>query len=59
VVDKIKELLPQIEKFLPTIVKISVLTDRTTTIRTSVSDVQFELMLVVMVIFFFLRIAAT
>ena len=62
VVDRIKELLPQIEQSLPAAVKVSVLTDRTTTIRTSVADVQFELMLavalVVMVIFLFLRTAA-
>ena len=49
---------------LPDSVKVSVLTDRTTTIRASVADVQFELMLtvalVVMVIFLFLRsLAAT
>ena len=62
VVDRIKGLLPQIEQSLPAAVKVSVLTDRTTTIRTSVADVQFELMLavalVVMVIFLFLRTAA-
>jgi multidrug efflux pump len=64
VVDRIKKLLPQIEQSLPSSVKVSILTDRTTTIRTSVDDVQFELMLavalVVMVIFLFLRtVAAT
>ncbi len=64
VVDRIKKLLPQIEQSLPSSVKVSILTDRTTTIRTSVEDVQFELMLavvlVVMVIFLFLRtVAAT
>ncbi len=62
VVDRIKKLLPQIEQSLPSSVKVSILTDRTTTIRTSVEDVQFELMLavvlVVMVIFLFLRNAA-
>ena len=62
VVDRIKKLLPQIEQSLPSTVKVSILTDRTTTIRTSVEDVQFELMLavvlVVMVIFLFLRTAA-
>ncbi len=62
VVDRIKKLLPQIEQSLPSSVKVSILTDRTTTIRTSVKDVQFELMLavalVVMVIFLFLRNAA-
>ena len=62
VVDRIKKLLPQIEQSLPSSIKVSVLTDRTTTIRSSVEDVQFELMLavalVVMVIFLFLRTAA-
>ena len=62
VVDRIKKLLPQIEQSLPSSIKVSILTDRTTTIRTSVEDVQFELMLavvlVVMVIFLFLRNAA-
>jgi multidrug efflux pump len=59
VVDRIKTLLPQLTSALPSSVKVSILTDRTTTIRASVSDVQFELMLtvalVVMVIFLFLR----
>ena len=64
VVDRVKKLLPQLQNALPPTVKISVLTDRTTTIRASVDDVQFELMLtvglVVMVIFLFLRnVAAT
>jgi multidrug efflux pump len=57
VVDHIKGLLPQLVSSLPASVQVSVLTDRTTTIRASVSDVQFELMLaialVVMVIFLF------
>ncbi len=59
VVDRIKTLLPQLQQGLPQAVNVQVLTDRTTTIRASVSDVQFELMLavilVVMVIFLFLR----
>jgi len=59
VVDRIKALLPRLAAALPESVKLSVLTDRTTTIRASVADVQFELMLtvalVVMVIFLFLR----
>jgi len=64
VVDRIKLLLPQLTASLPSSVKVSYLTDRTNTIRASVSDVQFELMLtvalVVMVIFVFLRnVAAT
>jgi len=64
VVDRIKQLLPQLTSTLPASIHVSVLTDRTTTIRASVSDVQFELMLtvalVVMVMFLFLRnLAAT
>jgi len=64
VVDRIKRLLPQLESSLPPAVQVSILTDRTTTIRGSVEDVQFELMLavalVVMVMFLFLRsLAAT
>src|SRR5438067_2547200 len=59
VVDRIKALLPQLRASLPSSVDISILTDRTTTIRASVQDVQFELMLtiglVVMVMFVFLR----
>ncbi len=59
VVDRIKTLLPQLQASLPPAVQLSVLTDRTTTIRASVRDVQFELMLavvlVVLVIFLFLR----
>jgi multidrug efflux pump len=64
VVDHIKQLLPLLTVSLPASIHVSVLTDRTTTIRASVSDVQFELgltvALVVMVMFLFLRnIAAT
>ena len=64
VVDRIKALLPQLQVSIPAAIQIAVLTDRTTTIRASVDDVQFELMLtvalVVMVIFLFLRnLAAT
>jgi multidrug efflux pump len=59
VVDRIKTLLPQLTRSMPSSVQVSILTDRTTTIRASVRDVQFELMLtvalVVMVIFLFLR----
>ncbi len=59
VVDSVKALLPQLQTSLPSSVQVSVLTDRTTTIRASVADVQFSLMLtiglVVMVIFLFLR----
>jgi multidrug efflux pump len=59
VVDRIKALLPQLRESLPAAIKVEVLTDRTITIRASVEDVQWELMLtialVVMVIFLFLR----
>ena len=59
VVDRVKQLLPQLRASLPSSIQVSILTDRTTTIRASVKDVQFELMLtialVVMVIFLFLR----
>ena len=62
VVDRVKQLLPQLQSSLPSAVQVTVLTDRTTTIRASVDDVQFELMLavvlVVLVIFVFLRSAA-
>ncbi|MGE3623619.1 MAG: efflux RND transporter permease subunit, partial [Bdellovibrionales bacterium] len=64
VVDDIKALLPSLKSSLPAAIDVAVLTDRTTTIRASVHDVEFELMLavalVVMVIFVFLRnLAAT
>jgi multidrug efflux pump len=59
VADKIKLLLPQLQSSLPAAVRVSILTDRTETIRASVKDVEFELTLtiglVVMVIFLFLR----
>jgi multidrug efflux pump len=59
VVDTIEKLLPQLESTLPKSVHVQIITDRTTDIRASVSDVEFELMLVialvVMVIFLFLR----
>jgi multidrug efflux pump len=59
VVDRIKALLPQLRATIPPAIKIQVLTDRTTTVRASVADVEFELMLcialVVAVIFVFLR----
>ena len=61
VVDRVKNLLPQLQATLPGSVQVQLLTDRTVTIRASVKDVQFELMLavalVVMVIFLFLRSA--
>ncbi|HXX82624.1 MAG TPA: efflux RND transporter permease subunit [Casimicrobiaceae bacterium] len=59
VVDRVKQLLPQLQASLPNAVDVAMLTDRTVTIRASVHDVQFELFLavalVVMVIFLFLR----
>jgi len=59
VVDRVKQLLPQLKANLPAAMDVSVLTDRTTTIRASVRDVQFSLMLtialVVLAIFLFLR----
>lgn len=59
VVDRIEALLPKLQATLPASVKLETLTDRTGTIRASVSDVQFELMLtiglVILVIFLFLR----
>jgi multidrug efflux pump len=59
VVDNVQALLPELRASLPTNVSLSVVTDRTNTIRASVNDVQFELALavalVVMVIFLFLR----
>ncbi len=59
VADRIKKVLPQLQASMPAAVKLQILIDRTQTIRASVNDVQFELMLtvalVVMVIFLFLR----
>jgi multidrug efflux pump len=59
VVNEVQKLLPQLRQALPASVTLEVLTDRTNTIRASVKDVEFELVLtialVVMVIFLFLR----
>jgi multidrug efflux pump len=59
VVKSIKQLLPQLEANLPTGIQVTTLTDLTTAIESSVSDVEFELLLtvglVVLVIFLFLR----
>jgi multidrug efflux pump len=59
VVDGIKAVLPQLQESLPAAVSVQILTDRTTTVRASVHDVQRELLttiaLVVLVIFLFLR----
>ena len=58
-VDRVKALLPQLEASIPPAIKVTIAADRTTTIRASVTDVQFTLLLtvalVVMVIFLFLR----
>ncbi len=57
--DSVRQMLPQLTESLPKSVKVQVLSDRTTNIRASVSDTQFELMLaialVVMIIYLFLR----
>jgi hydrophobe/amphiphile efflux-1 (HAE1) family protein len=63
-VNRVKQMLPQLQAAIPPSVKVDIISDRTTTIRASVNDVQFTLMLtialVVMVIFLFLRnLAAT
>jgi multidrug efflux pump len=59
VVDEVQKILPQLRSSMPATVNLQVLTDRTNTIRASVKDVKFSLVLtiglVVMVIFLFLR----
>jgi multidrug efflux pump len=59
VVNSIQKVLPQLEANLPASIKVTTLTDMTTSIQSSVHDVEFELMLtvglVVLVIFLFLR----
>ena len=59
VADRIKNILPTLQNSLPASVDVNILSDRTTTIRASVEDVEFELVLaialVVMVVFVFLR----
>ena len=61
-VDRVKALLPRLQASLPASLDVQVIADRTTTIRASVDDTQFELLLavalVVMVIFLFLRSAS-
>ena len=61
-VDRVKALLPKLQATLPASIDVQVVADRTTTIRASVNDTQFELLLsvalVVMVIFVFLRSAS-
>ncbi|TLY73497.1 MAG: multidrug transporter subunit MdtC, partial [Gammaproteobacteria bacterium] len=58
-VDRIAAMLPQLEASLPASITVTPLTDRTVSIRASIADVEFELLLavvlVVLVIFFFLR----
>jgi multidrug efflux pump len=59
VVEAVKALLPSLQSSLPATLKVTVVTDRTTTIRAAIADVQFTLVLtvilVVLVIFLFLR----
>ena len=59
VVDKIKALLPQLSASLPSDIHVSLLTDRTLTIRSSVKDAELDLFiavsLVILVVFLFLR----
>jgi len=59
VANRVKDLIPRLQASLPSSIQVTTLTDMTTTIRASVKDVQFELMLtialVVMVMFLFLR----
>ncbi len=59
VVDRVKRILPQLEGTLPPAVQATILTDRTTSIRATIRDVQVELALavalVILVIFLFLR----
>ena len=59
VVNSIKALLPKLEANLPASIKITTLTDLTTSIQASIKDVEFEMMLtiglVILVIFLFLR----
>ena len=58
-VDRVRSLLPQLQASIPPSIKLDVVMDRTTTIRASIEDVQFTLLLsialVVLVVFLFLR----
>jgi multidrug efflux pump len=63
-VDRVREMLPELKRWIPADIEISIHSDRTTTIRASVLDMQFTLVatiaLVMMVVFLFLRrLAAT
>src|SRR5581483_6041533 len=59
IVDSIRKLLPQLQEHIPTTITISTLYDRSVSIRSSVNDVKFTLMLtiglIIMIIFIFLR----
>ncbi len=59
VVDEIKELIPRLSASLPSSIEVTILTDRTTTIRASIKDAQFDLclsvLLVILVVFLFLK----
>jgi hydrophobe/amphiphile efflux-1 (HAE1) family protein len=58
-VQRVKDMLPVLQASIPSAIKVNIISDRTETIRASVSDVEFTLLLtvalVVMVIFLFLR----
>ncbi|MDB5565800.1 MAG: acriflavin resistance protein [Tardiphaga sp.] len=58
-VDRVKALIPDLKQWIPAGIEISVLTDRTGTIRASVEDMQWTLLatavLVMVVVFVFLR----
>ncbi len=58
-VDRVHALLPELKRWIPADVEISILSDRTTTIRASVQDMQLTLLvtiaLVMLVVFLFLR----
>jgi len=58
-VDRVKELMPELQASIPAAIKLDVALDRTTTIRASVADIQITLIisiiLVVLVVFVFLR----
>ena len=58
-VDRVKELIPEIKRWIPSGIDISILTDRTTTLRASVHDMQLTLglsvVLVMLVVYLFLR----
>ena len=58
-VDRIKALLPQLMQWLPANIKLTIISDRTTTIRASVNDVQYTMLitiaLVLLVVLLFMR----